>query len=128
MRRCWPRSARRTARAVASSAGPPALPRLEGTGCRSPTETSTPDRTGAPAADTGAALLWRCTKSDLLLPVLELLSDGSCRSVLAGPEVKGTAWRQLVEAAWTGQALEADKGRHVRVIGYEIPDREGRTS
>src|SRR5438067_857815 len=33
------------------------------------------------AADTGAALLWR-VKSDLRLPVLELLPDGSYRSVL----------------------------------------------
>src|SRR5713101_5196828 len=36
------------------------------------------------AADTGAALLWR-VKSDLRLPVLELLPDGSCRSVLVSP-------------------------------------------
>src|SRR5215467_1235015 len=34
------------------------------------------------AADTGAALLWR-VKSDIRLPVLELLADGSYRSVLA---------------------------------------------
>src|SRR6516165_7053059 len=33
------------------------------------------------AADTGAALLWR-VKSDIRLPVLELLADGSYRSVL----------------------------------------------
>ena len=37
------------------------------------------------AADTGAALLWR-VKSDLRLPVIELLSDGSYRSVLVSPE------------------------------------------
>ena len=40
------------------------------------------------AADTGAALLWR-VKADLTLPVLELLPDGSYRSVLVSPKVKG---------------------------------------
>jgi Insertion element 4 transposase N-terminal len=76
------------------------------------------------AAGTGAALLWRA-KSDLLLPVLELLPDGSYRSVLVSPKVKGTARQQLIEAARAGEALEQDKARHVRVIEYEIPDRDG---
>ena len=40
------------------------------------------------AADTGAALLWR-VKAGLGLPVLELLPDGSYRSVLVSPKVKG---------------------------------------
>src|SRR5215468_1151130 len=40
------------------------------------------------AADTGAALLWR-VKSGIRLPVLELLADGSCRSVLAGRRSRG---------------------------------------
>jgi hypothetical protein len=40
------------------------------------------------AADTGVALLWR-VKSDLRLPVLELLSDGSYRSVLTSPKIRG---------------------------------------
>src|SRR5262249_58065689 len=38
------------------------------------------------AADTGAALLWR-VKSDIRLPVLELLADGSYRSVLVNPKI-----------------------------------------
>ena len=38
------------------------------------------------AADTGAALLWR-VKSDIRLPVLELLPDGSYRSVLVNPKI-----------------------------------------
>ena len=50
------------------------------------------------AADTGAALLWR-VKSDLRLPVLELLADGSYRSVLVGPEIAGKARHKLIEAA-----------------------------
>ena len=36
------------------------------------------------AATTGAALLWR-VKADLRLPVLDLLPDGSCLSVVARP-------------------------------------------
>jgi hypothetical protein len=53
------------------------------------------------AADTGAALLWRA-KADLRLPVLELLPDGSYRSVLVSPKIKGNAREQLVEAARRG--------------------------
>ncbi len=64
-------------------------------------------------------------KSYLLLPALELLPDGSYRSVLVNPKVKGGARRQLIEAARAGEALEEDKGAHVRVIEYEVPDRDG---
>jgi hypothetical protein len=76
------------------------------------------------AADTGAALLWR-VKSDLRLPVLGLLPDGSYRSVLVSPKIKGKARQQLVEAARSGEDLDQDKARHVRVIEYEVPGREG---
>ena len=76
------------------------------------------------AADTGAALLWR-VKSDLRLPVLELLPDGSYRSVLVGPKVTGKARQQLVEAGRRGEDLDPGKARHVRVIEYEVPDRDG---
>ena len=50
------------------------------------------------AADTGAALLWR-VKADLRLPVLDLLPDGSYRSVLVSPKITGKARGKLVEAA-----------------------------
>jgi hypothetical protein len=50
-------------------------------------------------------------KSDLRLPVLQLLPDGSCRSVLVGPKVKGKAREQLVEAARRGEDLDEDKAR-----------------
>jgi hypothetical protein len=76
------------------------------------------------AADTGAALLWRF-KSDIRLPVLEILPDGSYRSVLVGPKAKGTARQELVEAARAGQDLDEGKARHVRVIEYEVTDRDG---
>jgi len=76
------------------------------------------------AADTGAALLWR-VKADLTLPVLELLPDGSYRSVLVNPKVKGKARQALIDAARAGQDLDEDRARHVRVVEYEVPDREG---
>jgi hypothetical protein len=76
------------------------------------------------AADTGAALLWR-VKADLGLPVLELLPDGSYRSVLVSLKIKGKARQGLVEAARRGADLDEDKARCVRVIEYEVPDREG---
>jgi len=76
------------------------------------------------AADTGAALLWR-VKSRILLPVLELLPDGSYRSVLVRPRLKGRARDAVLEAARRGQDLDPAQARHVRVIEYEVPDRGG---
>jgi Insertion element 4 transposase N-terminal len=50
------------------------------------------------AADTGAALLWR-VKADLRLPPLAFLPDGSYRSVLVNPKVRGKARDKILEAA-----------------------------
>ena len=76
------------------------------------------------AADTGAALLWR-VKADLTLPPLEFFPDGSYRSVLVNPEVKGKARAGLLDAARAGDDLDQGKARYVRVIEYEVPDRDG---
>ena len=76
------------------------------------------------AAGTGAALLWR-VKSDILLPVLELLPDGSYRSVLVSPKITGKKREALLAAARLGEDLDQDQARVVRVIEYEVPDREG---
>ncbi len=76
------------------------------------------------AADAGAALLWR-VKADLTLPPLELFPDGSCRSVLVNPKVKGKARDKITEAARAGEDLDPAKARYVRVVEYEVPDREG---
>jgi hypothetical protein len=76
------------------------------------------------AADSGAALLWR-VKADLTLPVLEILPDGSYRSVLVNPKIRGKARQALIEAARAGQDLDEDQARHVRVIEYQVPDRAG---
>ena len=67
------------------------------------------------AADTGAALLWR-VKSDQRLPVLELLPDGSYRSVVVSPKITGKTRGRLIEAARAGEDLDPGRARHVRVI------------
>lgn len=76
------------------------------------------------AADSGAALLWR-VRSDLRLPVLELLPDGSYASVLIDPKIRGKARDRLIAAARAGEELDEAIARLVRVIEYEVPDREG---
>jgi hypothetical protein len=76
------------------------------------------------AADTGAALLWR-VKSDLILEPLEFLSDGSYRSVLVNPKVKGAARQKVIDAARAGADLDPQKARYVRVVEYQVPDRAG---
>lgn len=76
------------------------------------------------AADTGAALLWR-VKSDLVLHPLEFFPDGSYKSVVMNPKVKGGARQKLIDAARAGEDLDPDRARYVRVVEYEVPDREG---
>ncbi len=76
------------------------------------------------AADTGAALLWR-VKADLVLTPLEFFPDGSYRSVLVNPKVRGGARQKIADAARAGEDLDPERARYVRVIEYEVPDREG---
>jgi hypothetical protein len=76
------------------------------------------------AAGTGAALLWRM-KENARLPVLEMLPDGSYRSVLIASRITGRKRDALIAAARRGGALEQDQARYVRVIEYDVPDREG---
>ena len=76
------------------------------------------------AAGSGADLLWR-VKDDVGLPVLELLPDGSYRSVLVKTSVKGARRAGLVAAARRGEDLDPGVARHVRVVEYEVTDRDG---
>src|SRR5712691_11455592 len=76
------------------------------------------------AAASGAALLWR-VKADLTLPVLQILPDGSYSSVLISPKIRGKARQALIEAARARNDLDEDQARYVRVIEYQIPDRDG---
>ena len=76
------------------------------------------------AAATGAALLWR-VKADLRLPVLELLPDGSYTSIVIRPAIHDKARNRLIAAARAGEHLDPGHAARVRVIEYEIPDRDG---
>lgn len=77
------------------------------------------------AADGGADLLWRVT-SRLGLPVLEVLPDGSWRSVLISPKIHREQTRaRLTGQARAGQPLDPGQAVPVRVIEYDVPDREG---
>jgi hypothetical protein len=76
------------------------------------------------AAATGAALLWR-VKADLRLPVLELLPDGSYLSVVARAALHDKARAKLIAAARAGEHLDPAQAMRVRVIEYEIGDRDG---
>ena len=76
------------------------------------------------AAATGAALLWR-VKADLRLPVLELLPDGSCLSIVVRPAIHDKARNKLIAAARDGEHLDPGQAVRVRVVEYEVPDRDG---
>jgi len=81
------------------------------------------------AAGTGAALLWR-VRSNVALPVLTALPDGSWLSVLVNPRIdpRGTVRGQragLLAAAARGEDLPEDQARYVRAIQYAVPDRDG---
>ena len=78
------------------------------------------------AAGAGAALLWR-VKSNLGLPVLAVLPDGSWRSVLISPRIssRSPARAALLAAAGRGEDLPADQARYVRALEYQVPDRDG---
>lgn len=77
------------------------------------------------AAGTGAALLWRA-HSQLALPVVRVLPDGTYLSILIDPRIHQPAQRQrLVAAARAGQELNPRNTAWVRVIEYDVPDRAG---
>lgn len=78
------------------------------------------------AADAGAALLWR-VKSNLGLPVLAVLPDGSWRSVLISPRIssRSPARAELLAAARRGEDLPEGQARYVRALEYQVPDRDG---
>lgn len=76
------------------------------------------------ATEGGAQLLWRA-KASLRLPPLQFCSDGSYRSVLIDPTIRGAARQALVEAARAGRELDPERARLVRVVEYTVPDRDG---
>jgi hypothetical protein len=86
------------------------------------------------AAGTGAALLWRAP-TQLHLPVIRVLRDGTYLTVLIKPTVRGVRRERILAAARRGADLTqlADGldengwplAHLARVIEYEIPDRDG---
>ena len=64
-------------------------------------------------------------KDDVGLPFLELLPDGSYRSVLIKTSVKGSRRQALTAAARRGEDLDPALARYVRVVEYEVADRDG---
>ena len=76
------------------------------------------------AVRTGAALLWRAP-SQLRLPVVEVLTDGTYTSVVITPKVRGVRREKIIEAARAGQELDPDEAHLVRVVEYDVPDRVG---
>ena len=45
--------------------------------------------------------------------------------MLVSPKIKGKARQTLIEAARRGEDLDEDKARHIQVIEYEVPGRDG---
>lgn len=76
------------------------------------------------AADTGADLLWR-VKADLTLPVVTPLSDGSYLSLIFRPQLGDQRRRSVIETVRAGGRAHPAQATVVRVVEYEIPDREG---
>jgi hypothetical protein len=72
----------------------------------------------------GADLLWRVT-ANLKLPVLRWLPDGSYLSVVFPQKVRGRRREELIRCAQRGDDIDSEEGYRVRVVEYDIPDREG---
>jgi hypothetical protein len=77
------------------------------------------------AAATGAALLWRAP-TQLTLPAVAVLPDGSYVTVLINPKVRGAGRRrQILATAEAGHPIHPGEAHLVRVVEYDVPDREG---
>jgi Insertion element 4 transposase N-terminal/Transposase DDE domain len=80
------------------------------------------------ASSTGAQLLWRAP-TQLGLPVVRVLADGTYLSLLIAPKVSAGRRERLLAAARAGEDpnedLDEDIAHLVRVIEYTVPDRAG---
>jgi hypothetical protein len=76
------------------------------------------------ASFTGAQLLWRAP-TQLGLPVLRVLPDGTYLSLLIDPKLSAGRRERLLGAARAGEDLDEDLAHLVRVIEYTVPDRVG---
>ena len=86
------------------------------------------------AAATGAQLLWRAP-TQLALPVIKVLTDGTYLTVLMDSAIRGARRDKIVAAARAGHDLADHRdaigenglpvARLARVIEYDVPDRAG---
>jgi hypothetical protein len=86
------------------------------------------------AAATGAALCWRAP-TQLALPVIRVLPDGTYLTVVMDSKIRGQRREKILAAARAGQdlaGLEEAVNEHglpaarvARVIEYDVPDRAG---
>jgi hypothetical protein len=76
------------------------------------------------ALDTGADLLWR-VNANLTLPVVTTLPDGSYTSIVYRPRLLARHRSELIQTVRAGGTVHPIQASIVRVVEYEIPDREG---
>jgi hypothetical protein len=75
------------------------------------------------AVETGADLLWR-VRSPIRLPVVTPLPDGSYRSLVCRPGLRDYHRAALIAALRAGESVQPAQALVVRVIEYEVPDRD----
>lgn len=78
------------------------------------------------AESTGAALLWRAP-TQLRLPVIDVLDDGTYVAVIVDPKHTGARRDRVLATARSGENI-GDDGHFVRVVEYTVPDRDGNGS
>jgi hypothetical protein len=76
------------------------------------------------ASATGADLLWRAP-TQLQLPVIEILPDGTYLSVLIDPKLRAPRREKIIQTARDGRDLDPETAVLVRVIEYDVPERAG---
>jgi len=76
---------------------------------------------------TGADLLWRVT-ARVELPVVRWLADGSYLSLLCHPKLRDSRRAAVVTNARNGADIDPDDASLVRVVEYDVPDRDGNGS
>lgn len=76
------------------------------------------------ALETGAALLWRVTATQLL-PVAAELVDGSYLSAVFRRRLPPHHRQAIIESIKAGELVHSTQALVVRVVEYEIPDRIG---
>jgi hypothetical protein len=75
------------------------------------------------AALTGAALCWRAP-TQLRLPVVKVLPDGTYLSVLIDPQIRGQHRQRLLAEAKSGAKPDPAAAHMVRIVEYEVANRD----